>query len=84
MYHYYSTEQLVHKKTDGGPNGAEFPNKLKNMQGIYSMITTEEYDKTGASGHADLLFTDSKGFGNCPFNCFFNLPIQRIDIWILD
>ena len=71
--------------TDGGANGIEFPNKLKDKRGIYSMITTEQYRLNArTSGHADLIFTDSKGFGNCPFNCFFNLPIQRIDIWILD
>jgi hypothetical protein len=70
--------------TDGGVNGVDFPTRLKDKQGIYSMITTEAYDRNGSSGHSDLLFTDSKGYGNCAFDCFFNLPIQRIDIWILN
>jgi hypothetical protein len=72
---------------EGGMNGEKFPKseKLKNIKGIYSMITTEEYDnKGGASGHADLLFKDSKGLANCAFGCFFNLPVKRIDVWILN
>lgn len=72
---------------EGGMNGEKFPKseKLKNIKGIYSMITTEEYDNSGgASGHADLLFKDSKGLANCAFGCFFNLPVKRIDVWILN
>lgn len=80
-----NANHFSYNAADGGPNGVDFPNKLKDKQGIYSMITTEQYRLDArTSGHADLLFTDSKGFGNCPFDCFFNLPIQRIDIWILD
>jgi hypothetical protein len=76
---------LTFNATDGGPNGEMFPNKLKNILGLYSMITTEQYRKNGGtSGHADLSFTDSKGMGNCRYGCFFNLPIERIDIWILN
>jgi hypothetical protein len=80
-----NSKHLSYNAADGGPNGVDFPFKLKGNQGIYSMITTDDYrKKSGTSGHADLLFTDSKGFGNCSFGCFFNLPIKRIDIWILD
>ncbi|CAH0337133.1 hypothetical protein FVB9288_02877 [Flavobacterium sp. CECT 9288] len=77
-------KHLSYNAADGGQNGEDFPNKLKNIRGIYSMITTEDYDKKGASGHADLLFTNIAGFGTCVFDCFFNLPIQRIDLWILN
>ena len=70
---------------DGGLNGADFPDKLKGINAIYSMITTEEYNKESlTSGHSDLLFTDSNGLGECVYKCFFNLPIQRIDLWILN
>lgn len=73
--------------TEGGINGEKFTKseKLKNIKGIYSMITTEQYDNDGgASGHADLLFYDSEGMANCAFGCFFNLPVKRIDVWILN
>ncbi|UQD55677.1 T6SS effector amidase Tae4 family protein [Flavobacterium sp. K5-23] len=80
-----NANHLSYNAADGGPNGIYFPNELKNKYGIYSMITTEQYRlDTSTSGHADLLFTDSKGYGNCAFKCFFNLPIQRIDVWILN
>lgn len=69
--------------SDGGVKGADFPFKLKDFKGIYSMITTEAYDLNGASGHADLLITASNGLGTCAYGCFFNLPIERIDVWIL-
>jgi hypothetical protein len=73
--------------SEGGINGEKFTKseKLKNIKGIYSMITTEQYDNDGgASGHADLLFYDSEGMANCAFGCFFNLPVKRIDVWILN
>ena len=76
---------LSYTASDGGLNGVDFPDKLKGMNAIYSMITTDDYyNKTSTSGHSDLLFTDSNGLGECAYKCFFNLPIQRIDIWILN
>lgn len=71
--------------SDGGPNGVNFPEKLKDKNGIYSMITTEKYtNDSGVSGHADLIFNGSSGEGTCIFGCSFNLPVQRIDIWTLN
>lgn len=70
----------------GGVNGVNFPYLLSSYKGIYSMITTEDYDinQNGASGHADLIFTESTGNAQCIYGCNFMLPIERIDIWILD
>lgn len=35
--------------------------------------------------HADLLFPSSSGnSAACIFGCNFNLPIERIDVWILN
>lgn len=71
--------------SEGGTNGANFPELLKDIKGIYSMVTTMDYsEKTGMSGHSDLMFTDSSNLGNCVYGCFFERPIERIDVWILN
>jgi hypothetical protein len=81
----YNANHLSLTGIQGGTNGVNFPDLLKGKKAIYSMITTNQYStSTRVSGHADLLFTDSNDFGNCAFGCFFNLPIERIDIWILN
>lgn len=83
-----SPENINHfsyTSSDGGTNGINFPKKLKDKNGIYSMITTEKYTReSGISGHADLIFNGSSGKGTCIFGCSFNLPVERIDIWILN
>lgn len=68
----------------GGTNGENFPNlqDLQNISGIYSMVTVEGTNE--ASGHADYIYTNTDGKVTCPFNCFFNLQIERIDVWILE
>ena len=80
-----NANHLTFTAIDGGINGVNFPNKLKDLNGIYSMITTENYNiiEKGASGHADLIFNGSAGKGTCIYGCNFNLPIERIDVWIL-
>jgi hypothetical protein len=50
------------------------------------MVTTETYINSGqASGHADLLFpSNTNNLATCIFGCNFNLPVERIDVWILN
>jgi hypothetical protein len=80
-----NANHFSYTSSDGGTNGVNFPEKLKDKNGIYSMITTEKYTtETGISGHADLIFNGSAGKGTCIFGCSFNLPIERIDIWVLN
>jgi hypothetical protein len=77
-YRHYTASQ-------GGHNGKEFPKLLENKQGIYSMIARPEIQNDWGTGHADLLEN-----GECRQNCHFydenNLfvPVDYIDIWILD
>ena len=68
----------------GGLYGQNFPALLKNKKGIYSLITLNNSNTT-VTGHADVF----NGYGNnkkiCSNGCFFSkLPVERIDIWILD
>jgi hypothetical protein len=80
----YNNKHLSFTSSDGGTNGENFPNlqELQNISGIYSMITVE--NTNDASGHADYIYTNTAGKVTCPFNCFFNLRIKRIDVWILE
>jgi len=50
------------------------------------MITTQSYvNAGGATGHADLIFPSSiNNYGTCIFGCNFQLPVENIDIWILN
>lgn len=63
----------------GGTNGENFPTLVANIQGIYSMVST---NPNWASGHCDLINN-----GTCVFGCHFYdtppAPIDYIDIWIL-
>nr|WP_315247528.1 T6SS effector amidase Tae4 family protein [uncultured Flavobacterium sp.] len=80
-----NVNHFSYTSSDGGAKGINFPEKLKDKKGIYSMITTEKYTKeSGISGHADLIFNGSSGKGTCIFGCSFSLPVERIDIWILN
>ncbi|PVV50753.1 hypothetical protein DD829_21355 [Chryseobacterium sp. HMWF035] len=66
-------------KLDGGNNGKNFPNLIKNKKGIFSMVSPQ--NSTWASGHADILYPN----GTCKANChFFDGDISYIDIWILN
>ncbi len=66
-------------KLDGGSNGKNFPNLIKNKKGIFSMVSPQ--NSTWASGHADILYPN----GTCKANChFFDGDILYIDIWILN
>jgi hypothetical protein len=80
----YNDKHLSFTGSDGGTNGENFPNlpALQNISGIYSMVTVENTNE--ASGHADYIYTNTAGKVDCPFDCFFNLQIERIDIWMLE
>lgn len=80
----YNEKHLSFTGGDGGTNGENFPNlpELQNISGIYSMVTVEGTNE--ASGHADYIYTNTAGNVTCPFDCFFNLQIERIDVWILE
>jgi hypothetical protein len=72
-------------KNQGGNRGENFPNLVKGLKGIYSMVSPLEIKDSWASGHADLIFDQI-----CPFKCHFYdeklqiVPIEYIDIWILN
>lgn len=56
--------------------GSNLPDLINGMKGIYSFVS---YNKSWATGHADLLNNNS----TCDGGCYFNGPIQYIDIWKL-
>lgn len=73
---------------DGGHNGEDFSSLIDlsstgnpdlYVKGIYSMVATQP-NNWGASGHADILYDN----GECKAGCYFNGPVDYIDIWILD
>ncbi|KUJ57485.1 T6SS effector amidase Tae4 family protein [Chryseobacterium aquaticum] len=68
-------------KLDGGINGKNFPNLIKNKKGIFSMVST---NPVWSSGHADILYPN----GTCKAGCHLQdnppAPIDYIDIWILN
>jgi len=61
-----------------GEKGINLPNLVKNKKGIYAIIIPPEFE--GVSGHVDILRPN----GTCPSYCNFQLPVERVDIWILD
>lgn len=81
-----NNNHLSFEECEGGKNGILFGGLLNNKFGIYSMITKTSFNNNGgASGHADLLFPSSSGnSAACIFGCNFDLPIERIDVWILN
>ncbi|WP_084406775.1 T6SS effector amidase Tae4 family protein [Epilithonimonas tenax] len=52
-------------KLQGGINGKNFPNLIKNKKGIFSMVSPP--NSTWASGHADILYSN----GTCKAGCHF-------------
>ncbi len=66
-------------KLQGGINGKNFPNLIKNKKGIFSMVSPP--NSTWASGHADILYSN----GTCKAGChFFDGDILYIDFWELN
>ncbi|WP_396179772.1 T6SS effector amidase Tae4 family protein [Flavobacterium sp.] len=60
----------------GGTNGQNYPSLTAGLKGIYMLVMP-----TGSnlSGHADVIYNNY-----CPGNCNFQLPVEHIDIWVLD
>jgi len=77
-YQHYTASQ-------GGVKGANFPVLLSDKKGIYSMVSLPAIQNSWGTGHADLLEN-----GECLLKCHFYdennnfVPIDYIDIWILD
>ena len=69
--HHHFTAQ------DGGNKGEDFPDLVKNKKGIFSMVSN---NTKWAYGHADILRLD----GSCKAGCYFNGPVEYIDVWVLD
>jgi hypothetical protein len=82
----YNSNHLSYTGVQGGTNGVNYTTLLSNIKGIFSLVTTETYiNSGGASGHADLIFPSStNNLATCIYGCNFNLPVERIDVWILN
>jgi hypothetical protein len=61
---------------EGGKNGENYPTLAAGLKGIYMLVMP-----TGSnlSGHADVINNNY-----CPGNCNFQLPVEHIDIWVLN
>ncbi len=64
--------------SQAGVHGSNLPSLLKGKKGIYSIYSS---DFSWASGHADMLYPNSKCANNCHFG---DAPIYRLDVWILN
>lgn len=71
--------------SEGGIKGENFPQLTEGLKGIYSMVAIDNIQETWASGHTDLINNSQ-----CVFGCSFYIeksqimPVQYIDIWILN
>jgi hypothetical protein len=61
---------------EGGNNGENYPTLAAGLKGTYMLVMP-----TGSnlSGHADVINNNY-----CPGNCNFQLPVEHIDIWVLN
>lgn len=62
---------------EAGVHGVNLPGLLAGKKGIYSIYSS---DFRWASGHADLLMPDATCGNDCHF---YDAPILRLDIWVL-
>ena len=78
----YNANHISLTAADGGVKGVNFPTlpELQNVSGIYSIVFTNNL----SSGHADYIYTNTAGQVTCATSCYFNLQIERMDIWKLD
>jgi len=71
-----NTNHYSYTTSDAVTNGANFPEILKDKNGIYSIIKIENYTtEKGISGDADLIFNGSAGKGTCIFGYSFYYPM---------
>ncbi|WP_293874451.1 T6SS effector amidase Tae4 family protein [Flavobacterium sp.] len=73
-YQHYTASQ-------GGAHGVGFSPLLANINGIYSMVSLPAIQHTWATGHADLLNSNSTCGNHC---LFYEAPILRLDVWELN
>jgi len=75
---YLNINSIHYNSSQIAPLGANLPDKLGGLKGIYSMVSRST---TWGTGHADIFFTNA----TCDpgGDCHFNAPIQYIDYWIL-
>lgn len=75
-----STSHINYASCELGPKGINFLNSVSQVRGIYSLITPISTPKV--SGHIDAF---SYQFNEtCLFGCNLQLPVDYIDIWILN
>ncbi|WP_229665897.1 T6SS effector amidase Tae4 family protein [Flavobacterium suaedae] len=74
----YNSNHIKYTGTQAGENGVNLPSLLSGKKGIYSLYSS---NFQWATGHADILYSNSTCGNNCHF---YDAPIARIDIWILN
>ncbi|MFA5556035.1 MAG: T6SS effector amidase Tae4 family protein [Flavobacteriaceae bacterium] len=72
--HYYFTA------SETGTNGVNLPSLVNGLKGIYTIMKPDTPQYNGITGHADILRPN----GTCPSNCNFQIPVDRVDIWVLE
>ncbi|MRX37762.1 hypothetical protein GJU43_00605 [Flavobacterium sp. LC2016-23] len=74
----YNPNHSQYSEADAGTNGVNLPRLLLGKKGIYSIYSS---NFNWATGHADLLKSDATCGNECHF---YDAPIYRLDIWILN
>ncbi|RQO35257.1 hypothetical protein DBR39_20080 [Chryseobacterium sp. KBW03] len=73
----YNSNHIHITGNQAGVNGVNLPVILKDIKGIYSLVSS---NSAWASGHGDILQPN----GTCINGChFYDAPIDYIDVWIL-
>lgn len=75
---FLNTSSIHINQSQISTHGTNLPSLLNGIKGIYSMVS---YNKSWATGHADLMASTPLPF--CDGGCDFDGPIQYIDIWPL-
>ncbi|SHF51592.1 Type VI secretion system (T6SS), amidase effector protein 4 [Flavobacterium fontis] len=77
-YHHFDS-------TQAGVKGKNFVNLTAGMNGIYSMVALPSIQSTWGSGHVDIIENGNCWLGSHFFDPNNNfIPVNYIDIWILD
>nr|WP_315191501.1 T6SS effector amidase Tae4 family protein [uncultured Flavobacterium sp.] len=74
----FNSQHVEYTGAQAGINGINLPSLLNGKKGIYSIYSS---NFNWASGHADLLYSNATCGNRCHF---YDAPIYRLDIWILN
>ena len=74
----YNANHYEYNSAQAGVHGINLPGLLNGKKGIYSIYSS---DFKWATGHADLLNSDAICGNRCHF---YDAPILRLDVWILN